>query len=279
MNITSEQLRTRYDDILIILKQKKFYVRIGMIVFLGSVFGIATPIMFLVNDSSTQIKGILSGVILAFIFFGIYLIQKGEKVRLNKRQKTFFEFYNIYVCLEHFNSVQDNKKSQNAIEAAQRLSRFIGSWTDVRSPQEISKLPNLIKKNIDDKFIPLINTQNQNSLIPLINYLRDFVPFVYDDDPSIKQLEEFNLQLEKLPAIVVEKPTEPTKIISAKKIEERISLRSKIIIGGIIFGIVFYQILVVIDIEEKTAVLATIPSSIAVMSLLARLNRLTNKSS
>ncbi len=165
---------------------------------------------------------ILFGItLLGMAIGGFFLLGRGAEEIFNAQQKMFFEFCHTYIILQKFVDLKSNDERKKASKRIRALAYYIEQWVGDRPPDFVSNLPNSIKKNLNEKLLPLIIHKRFEEVSKINQYFQKFAYLVYDDSPNEDELLKLNGNLSSLPPIPEAKPT---KIIKRVKHENAKSI-------------------------------------------------------
>ncbi len=230
------QIRSSYETLLARTNRKKSFAYWGPRLFGGGFFGGmgGLVILSILDLLETIAPLIVMGLFVGSVLLGMAFLDKSQKEIFDKKQKRFFSFMNTFDCLRKFTGMESlgNKKEKiHVIKSFQSLSKFINKWIDNTAPDYMTKLPLEISNRIDQRVIPLLRQEKSyetKMLMTFGNFLYDFAVKVYDSDPSEKDLEQLNEQLDafhELPE--AETPKETSKFY------ENLSMSKIISIGAV----------------------------------------------
>ena len=137
---------------------------------------------------------------------GFFLLGRGIEENFNAQQKIFFEFYHTYIILQKFVDLKSNNERKKASKRIRALAYYIEQWVGDRPPNFVSDLPNSIKKNLNEKLLPLINHKRFDEVSKINQYFQKFAYLVYDDSPNENELLNLNGKLSSIPPIPEVKP-------------------------------------------------------------------------
>lgn len=233
-----------------------FLISIASLIYIVTNLDNTTSIIFVIAIISL----IVSGSFLAWFFI------KKPVPLLSKKEEIFIDFYKIFKSIHAYQYEPANtnlKKYQNKIG---ELADIIEEWTE-DAPQDFAKLPNKVAKNLRKKIIPLFLNNNSDKIKRFIKTLEKLVFFLYNNEITTQSLSEFNDQSEKFPEGKI------------KKVIQKKSHSSKLIAGliavALVFGGIFYGILISMQMENSQALAYSVIGTIAVVALLINARKVT----
>jgi|CXWL01.1.fsa_nt_gi hypothetical protein len=140
---------------------------------------------------------VLSIIISIFSVGYVIAYLKFIKIKsLNKMEKTFIKFFNVYLALKTY-EYRPNYNIDKVINSIDVLSDYIETWYGNNAPKDLSELPKSIVNTLRNIVIPSIKAKNIDYQI-LKKHFFNYSARVYDLEPDVKMLNELDLQLKSL---------------------------------------------------------------------------------
>ncbi|MGI0022194.1 MAG: hypothetical protein ACRD9Q_04950 [Nitrososphaeraceae archaeon] len=198
MSLASDPLEL-YNHLLTLQKKSNYYGAIGIttLILAFILFSIVNDLQktekLFENDNWLSLVGFL-----ACIPFGIVILRRYRDVLPTQRKAIFFNFYKTSERLKKFIEMQGPEEKRNARSSLKGLYFIVVKWYRAEAPDPISEVPRSIVNSINDKIIPLLNTEKMDLLSQVLRCFQDHRDIIFQREPTFNDWKNFSEKLESI---------------------------------------------------------------------------------
>lgn len=260
--INSYDLKRKFDSLKSDYDRREKFTTISSILAMSALF---SAVIFY-SELPLEFKAsliILGSLMLIFALSTTVMIIQSRSLRLEKKDRIFMKFFQVYDDLQKLHDAPNKKNSKNAQNSIIILSRFIGLWTSNRNaPNSISGIPEELIKNLKKKIIPFVKIQSMSEIKKSKILFLEFSASISNTEPELNDLNSLNYSLDSFQKIT-EKELKVEGILTKKPMLKPIFI-------GIVFWVIFFTTLIGLEVEVGMAVAFSVTSAIALIAFVRR---------